>query len=687
MKLVLPDRIESPEDVVYADVEDLLTQAAGSPVCHRREDPSEPRIVLGRLGSSEPIHRLVESGAVPDPGLLMPDEILVHAVEGAGPPTVLATGGSPRAAGHAAYHLLEHVLGFGFFPVSDRIPDLGAWTPKTMSVRLRPAFKERLFLTHSFFAGPWRYCCRTWDADEWENLLTWVRRKRFTGIVCFHDEGSHMWGRAFFDAFPEVGRRGNLPGFVMDPDQRTDTNKHVFRFAREGGLRVVYKLMYSVLPNVFARAHPELTLHPQPTDSVSVCPGGPECLDIMRAFWEAVLETHPPEKEQVYFVSPYQHRRPTCEHVRGRGIPCLDAVELVTELDPDARIFVDTPCSPDQDLNRREWQDLAPLLPAGAGVVDWDSGLRTQEVWPELAAGHRSWMTTVHVSRTGLYPPVSVTIKPPQMREFWRAAREAGAEGVVTFNVLANSSTHLCDYAAELGWDPDLDPDEHMRGYCVRRYGAFASLAMKRAYQRMTASLVPALCLPQAPRSGERQLRRALDDGHLTDEWLRQRIGEANAWLEGACSARAFAMAYVPDDEAAIPGRFLKECAYVEWRSLGLLALLRSHKTHDPHEAAKLVVEAVERLRNLAQAYEQPDLSMEGVAGLGHTRGLRYTQWFLSDWRAVGGDAADYGGKAWLIPALEHFPDYEQAVLDAAPDAARALAIELLHHTSEGTRQ
>jgi len=683
MKLVLPDRMESPEDVVYTDVEDLLTQAAGAPVSHRREDPAEPHIVLGRPGTSEQIRRLVELGAIPDPALLTPDEILVHGVLGSGPPTVVATGGSPRAAGHAAYHLLEHVLGFGFFPVSDRIPDLGSWAPRPLSVRLRPAFKERLFLTHSFFAGPWRYCCRTWDADEWENLLTWVRRKRFTGIVCFHDEGSHMWGRAFFDAFPEVPKRGSLPGFVMDPDQRTDLNRHVFRFARESGLRVVYKLMYSVLPNVFAQAHPELALHPQPTDSVSVCPGGPECVDIMRAFWEAVLQAHPPEREQIYFISPYQHRRPTCEHVRGRCVPCLDAVELVTELDPDARVFVDTPCSPDSEHNRLEWDDLATLLAAQTGIVDWDSGLRGGDGWAELKARHRPWMATVHISRTGLYPPVSVTIKSPQMREFWRDAREAGAEGVVAFNVLANSSTHLCDYAAELGWDPDLEPAEHLRGYCVRRYGAFASLAVMRAYQRITESLVPALCLPQAPQSAERQLRRALDDGLATDEWLRQRISEANAWLEGACTARAFAMAYVPDDEAAIPSRFLKECAYAEWRSLGILALLRSHRAGDPREAAKLVAEAVERLRNLAQAYEQPDLSMEAVAGLGQARGLRYTRWFMSDWRAVGGDSQDYGGKAWLIPALEHFPDYEQAVLDAAPGQAKDLALELLHHPSE----
>jgi hypothetical protein len=265
------------------------------------------------------------------------------------------------------------------------------------------------------------------------------------------------------------------------------------------------------------------------------------------------------------------------------------------------------------------------------------------------------------------------------MRELWRAARDARADGVIAFNVLANTSVNLCDYAAELGWNPDLSPHEHLASYARRRYDRGPAEQMVRAYIRMDDCLVPDLTLPGAPTSVESQLAACQAEGTISDEWVRERRAKVSEWLEIACSARSLAVAAVPDGDAAeVPQRFLRETVYIEWRCLGILALLRAHRAKSPVEAAELVVEAVDRLRALAERYEYPDLAMSALRARAKERGLHYTGWFLEDWRRVGASVEKFARKGRLIPARENFPCYEQAILDAAPPRARESAAALL---------
>lgn len=121
-------------------------------------------------------------------------------------------------------------------------------------------------------------------------------------MVCYHDEGSYLWGRAFYDAFPQARTRDNN-GFVMHPERRTDLNRRIFRYAQDSGVEAAYRFMYSVLPQSFARVRPNLALHPQPTNSVSICPGEPVCSSAMKRFWTSILDAHPPVEEQLYLVA------------------------------------------------------------------------------------------------------------------------------------------------------------------------------------------------------------------------------------------------------------------------------------------------------------------------------------------------------------------------------------------------
>lgn len=667
MRTQLPDSVTRMEETAFGDVADLIAQARGE---GPPKDRRQVQLILGRWDSASLLRDLAQEGIATEAQRLDADEILIQVVPERDTPVAVAAGGSPRAACHAAYLLLERVLGFGFFLVGDQIPDLRTWKPQAMKLRTKPAMKHRLFLTHPFFAGPWRYCCRLWGEAEWRHMIDWMRRKRFTHMVSYHDEGGYLWGDAFIDAFPKARTRDH-EGFVMDPDRRTELNRHIFRYAADSGVSIAYRFMYSVLPQSYAKTRPDLVLHPQPTNSVSVCPGDPECQDIMELFWGHILEKHPPADDQLYLISAYGHRQTTCEHIRDRSVPALDAVRVLSNLDPDGRVFIDAPTTPDPEENWEEWRSLFRALPPEVGVVDWDSGIRSEDDWGGLASGDRPWMPLVHVSRTGHYPPVSVTAKGAELHGVWSEAKAGGACGAIAMNVLANTSSNLSDYAAELGWNADLEPADHRLDYARRRYGAYWAEGMARAYDRMGASLVPELSLPLSERSMEQRIRMAEEAGELDKEWLRGWINTASEWLECACSARSFAMASLPDDEAALPARFMSETAYVEWRALGILALLRSHMANGAGEAGRLVSEAVDRLRALSRSYDTPDLRMAGIPELAKEAEVRLTRWFLEDWRRVGEGSPRYGAKAWLIPALEYFREYEAAVLTAGPDYGR----------------
>lgn len=680
MQIILPNASEPEEEVAFDDLASLLARALGRPVARHRgriHPAGGAAIVVGRLDQS-PCLRALEDGDLAAVYSAEPGEILVKVLPDLPVPIILATGMSPRASVDAIYCLLEEVFGFGFFLEGEWIPDLAAWRPRPVRIRRRPAFEDRYFTSNAFWAAPWRHCPRLWDDQEWIQLIEWLRRKRFTGLVCYNDEGGHLWGRAFFEAFPDVPRRQSLRGFVMDPERRTELNQRVFRHARGNGLQVVYKLMYSVLPDLIREARPDLLLHPQFTDSVAVCAATPECPDMMRRFWTRILQLHPPAEEQTYIVCPYAHRMPVCEHVRGRSLPALDAVSLLRSLDPDARIYLETPCGLDVDANAREWLDYRREIPGDVGVVDWASGLEEPGPRPDQVGFAARWLTTIHLSRPGLYPPVNASLSPAEMQAEWSEATHEGASGVIVSNLIAKSSSRLADYAAALNWDPDLPPDTHLLDYAKRRYGENCAEGMAHAYGHLGRSLVPELTLPGAAASLERSLADRVERGDVPTDWLHARIASVNGWLEQICSARAAVMRTVPDDEATMPERFLRECAYVEWRCLTCLALLRAHRVTSPVEATELVVEAVDHLRALAARYRTPDLSMGGIRRFAKSRGIVYTEWFLENWRKVGERKGEPEQRAWLFPTYEYFPEYEKAVLRAAPAHVRTAAENLI---------
>lgn len=680
MQVILPDSSTPVEEVAFDDLVTLLSRALGRPVAEHRgrwHPTGGPAILVGRQ-EHNPALRALED---PDLGALYsaePSETLIKVLPGNQPPAIVATGVSPRAACSAIYRLMEEVFGFGFFLEQEQIPDLSGWQPQPVRIRAKPSFNERLYATNAFWAAPWRHCSRLWDESEWERLIVWLRRKRFTGLVCYNDEGGHLWGRAFFDAFPEVSRRNGLRGYVMDPDRRTELNHAMFRFARANGIAIAYKFMYSVLPDLIADAHPELLLHPQNTDSVAVCAATPECPDLMRRFWTRILQLHPPEERQLYIICPYNHRQPLCQHVHSRSLPALDAVGLLRDLDPDGRVYLETPCGLDPEANAEEWRHYRSQIPGDVGVVDWASGLEERGPRPEQVGSGPSWLTTIHISRPGLYPPVSASITPETMQAEWSEVARLGAAGVIVTNLISNTSSYLCDYAAELNANTELRPEAHMLSYARRRYGAHAAAGMARAYEHMAAALVPELTLPGASLSLERQLAEAAERDDVSREWLAERIAAVSSWLEAACSARAIALEALEDDEQTIPERFMRESAYSEWRCLTILALLRAHKATSPVEAAELVVEAVDHLRALAARYHYPDLSMEGIRQLAKERGVVYTPWFYENWRKVGERKSDEEQRAWLFPCYEYFPTYEKAVLAAAPAHIREAAENLL---------
>jgi len=326
---------------------------------------------------------------------------------------VVLTGRTIQGASHAAYSFLENEIGVGFFIDGDRIPRPAAVDLRRLDRAEIPAVPLRGIFYHYIWKHPHANNWRLWSWEGWKGALDWMRRARFNVLPLFHDEGGYLWGDVIFKAFPELEKNDKtLSQFVVDPTWRSELNQKIFRYARESGIQVAYNLFYSQVPEFFADFHPELKYHALNMRNLGISARQPECRAIMRRYWRAILDTHGIDDSHVYIVCSYAHEKPLPAYYPNRNIPTRQAVELVRELDPKARIFIETWCW--KYRHEREEDKTMPLLTANAnlewkvfdaeiprdiGVAEWDLK-RMHEGLPDNFAG-RPHIQLTHTNKEG----------------------------------------------------------------------------------------------------------------------------------------------------------------------------------------------------------------------------------------------------------------------------------------------
>jgi hypothetical protein len=701
--VVTTGELPAPAQLAVGDLSSYLQRTLSAVV---RRYPSDARL------SAVEEDAVVIVGAANDPGFIalvqqtgksvstedLGDEgarVITAAV--AKKPVVLLVGQTWTGACHAVYSFLEQELGVGFFIDGDHVPSLESLTLTDIDRTEVPRTSLRGLFYHPTWPHPHANCCRLWSFDEWKQYLDWMRRRRLNVVLLFHDEGGYCWGDAIFDAFPQIPKNDKtLARFITDPTWRTDLNKQIIDYARQSGLKIAYNLFYSQVPEFVADFYPHLEVHPLRMRNVGIRYTQPECKEMMRKFWGAILDKYGIDDSHIYIACSYKHELALPEYVDSRNAPTLEMIDLLRELDPDAKIYIETWCwnylhEPKTPMTRQEWLDMNAVIewkrfdaeiPRDIGVADWDRKQEPQRV-PDPTFGGRPYIQLTHTTMESWWPPDTVRRHPQWMIDYFGDAIDNGAAGVLSFHIQANTNPLLADLTAEIGWrEPELPA--YYRDYARRRFGADVADTMARSLEAFcdAVDMQPAshpnpirgsledkanlLTFPGVRRSAEEHLHRSRELGEKRREWIEQELALMQTESSEAARAVLLARSVAPrlgDD--AFYQEYLWQLDYISARLVGMEALYRAHLVADSdvQEARRQFDEALAAFDSLKALFEDnPRYKMDQLQAV--EPDVPYTQAFLNDWEFRG--ALDKN--AYLFHVVwERFPMFESFLRSLQP--------------------
>jgi len=641
-------------------------------------DRKEDRIfVLGTAESNRLIAEFEQKGVVDlSESVLGEQGFRIKTIEEDGRKWLLLCGRKPIGAMYAVYHYLETYCGVGFFVDGERIPQQEALPFGEIDDQVKPHFEHRGYLVHPNWTRPYVHCCRLWSFADWKRLIDWMRRKRLNRLMCFHDEGTYMWGDAIFRAFPEIPKNSEtLEKFVVDPEYRTELNQRIFQYARENGISVVYNFIYSELPDFFQRAHPEWTYHQLQMEDVGICASQPECKKVMRRFWGKIIETYGVDDSHLYVVCAYQHEVERCPHFPTSAPVARQAYEVLKEIDPKAQMFVETWCWGRYWLERDtsgEWRDFQALMPEDVGVLDWDSEFSATPDGEKEFGWYRPrpWMQLKHLSMETSYPPLYSHIKPQDLYRSFRQAADHGARGIWAFDIVARSHPMLSDLSAEMGWHPHQSFETLYRGYVRRRYGTISADRMEQSIEMYIQAVDSGIRLVAAetcfPAESELFEKVHRSEEHLKG-WIEKRLQDFQSKYKCALRAQELALQEAANQRNnPFYGLYLWELNYLVARWEGCIAFYRAYRyAQADHEQAKTYFqEAVEQFYRIKDLFrDRPEYSMAKLEELG--QGVKYLSHFVKNWNTIRRrwvDIRPYYDVVW-----EHFDRYEELLRRMAP--------------------
>jgi hypothetical protein len=695
--IALGARPSSTERAASGDLADCILQMVGQrPLLVRGAADlaaveAEAIFAIGTPDSNPLIARQTQSGAdrLALDGL-GPQGFAVQSGQLDGKPVLALAGQTGVAAMYATSTYLEKACGVGFFNDGNRVPPMAALPITGLSYRETPHFQQRVWLHHAVWTRPYDRSFRLWAFDDWKRLIDWMRRKKLNALNLFHDEGTYLWGDAIFRAFPEIPKNTQtLQHFTMLPEYRTELNRRIFHYARDHGVSILYNLFYSQVPDFFAQYFPELGYHQLQMGNLGICASQPACAQVMRRYWDEILDLYGLDETHLYGVCGYQHEAPLCEHFDTRTEPTRQAFELLRSLDPKARLFVENWCwyygrkpgkNPEHALH--EWEEFHKTLPMEVGVYDWD---RVARPWrptmrPPGAAFNwykpREWISLHHLTMEWSAPPDYGWQSLTDTIHSIETGAEHEAMGLGTFHILARTNELPSYVFAEMAWAPKRSQAELVDAYLKLRFRPESLAALTASFAAHFEAVTPDArmlgvnptnCWPaewalvQKLRTEGRSASRAYLDEKLADFQVR-----------AAQTEKALALAQsVASQEMGNPfyDSYVWQLNYLKNRWYGLSEFFGAYQTEPTTESERVaagehfhhVLAAFYRLR--AMYRDDPGIKMSGLSQA-HTD-VRYNPTFLENWQITiwrESETIRHHNVVW-----EFFPEYEARLLALGP--------------------
>ena len=671
--IVLPESLSSREEMAVEDLASFLQRSLRSVVQRHTGNVSLADLPTGTLVVvGTPSGQQLLRQEVPDlhTDSLGEEGCLVRVGSAQNRPLIVLTGLTPAGVSHAVYSFLENELGIGFFIDGNRVPEPERVVLEAGERREVPAVPIRGIFYHPTWQHPHANSWRLWSWERWRDALDWMRRKRFNTLPLMHDSGGYLWGDVLFREFPELKMNDRtLRHFVVDPAWRRKLNQKVFDHARKSGLSIAYNLFYTQVPEFFAESHPELKTYPLNMKNVGISASQPQNREIMKRYWGAILDTYGMDDSHLYFVCSYQHERSLPPEVPDRNQTTIEAYELLRELDPEARVYIETWCwkyrheckepyAPCPERNnttltenpKQEWEIFNRGVPKEIGVAEWDLKATPGRI-PDPTFAGRPYVQLTHTTMEGWWPPATGRRSPRWMIDYFGDSIDNGAEGVLYFHIQANTNMILADLAARIGWEGRPDLSGFYRDYARRRFGQKAASTLAEslglfceavelgAHGESSYGLSLGLTYPGIHHSGEGKLALALEGGQLNEAWLEARLALLRPHREALARSLLLARSLAPIAEGdAMYDRYLFELDYTAARFEGIESLFRAHLASmkgDARRAGELFQQAVELSLSVKEMFrDKPGYHMSEIRNL--EPDVPFTKAFLEDWETRG---------------------------------------------------
>ena len=593
---------------------------------------------------------------------------LVRAVKLEGKALVFLSGEAPTGACYAAYSFLENELAVGFFIDGNQVPRLQHVSLEGLNRREVPAASIRGLFYHPTWRHPHANCWRLWGWKKWRETIDWMRRKRFNALPLFHDEGTYFFGDAIFKAFPEIERNDQtLAHYVVDPAWRTALNHKIFQYARDSGVAVAYNLFYSQVPDFFADFRPDLEYYPLSMYNVGISAIQPDCKEIMKRFWKEIFETYGLDDFHIYLVCSYQHESPLPDYYQNHNAATLQMMEVLKELDLEAKIYMETWCwkyhnppPPEQPRHEwltenfhNEWKAFHAEIPREVGVVEWDN-LKDPERVPDHSFDGRPYIQLVHTTMEGWWPPSTARRHPQWMIDYFSHSLDQGADGVMYFHIQAGTNMILADLGARIGLERNPSVEDFYQDYARRRFGSEVAETLAESLglfcdavavpkpdvtTRWTVDdLTLSFNFPGFQGSAEAQLAQHLEAGSANPDWLDRRLAvfREKAGLLGSALLLARSVAPRLKDHQFYQ-QYCWELDYMAARMEGITALYRSHRLASEHPRQSRVL-----FKRSLSAFDAVKELFRNLPGhwMSKLRDLEpdvpYTSAYLKDWETRG---------------------------------------------------
>jgi hypothetical protein len=694
--LITGGDLNSAAKMALDDLVGLLHRTLESVVLRRIDDPAQADvdedfcIMFGAPEDCPPLARMAKETKLDLSAAALGEEGCVIACKQTGDKTVLVLGGATaQGACHAVYSFLENELGIGFFIDGDRVPELDFVDLADLDRVETPAVPRRAIFHHSAWKFPYSACWRLWGFDRWKEIIDWMRHKRFSQVPLFHDEGTYLWGDAIFQAFPELKKNDEtLKEFAVDPVWRTELNKKLFSYIRESGMSVVYNLFFTQVPECFKTAYPDLKYHEMAMYNLGICATQPECKEFMLRYWGKILELYGIDDCHEYHVCSYQHERDLCENYHDRIETSQMTMDVLKQLDPQAKFFFETWCwkyCHEEHMEKRtwdvleanagkEWELFNKAMPKDVGVSEWDVKKNHGHCFSDQTFAGRPYVQLIHTNMEGWNPPSISGCNMEMMVDYFDKAIENGASGTWFFHILANESDIGADLAAKIGWEKKPDLDAFYKDYARRRFGEEAADALGESIKAFadccgSSELELDLTFPGFIHGAEERLKNCKETGAARKKWLEDNLAmfakHEELFNRALMLARGVSSRVEGDPFFE---NYVWELDYVAARFEGIQSMFKSHllAKSDPQQAAALHDRAMDAYFTIVELFSNcREYFMSDIRDVDPD--VPYSAAFLKDWRWTG-FWADKGVMDSFQIVGENFPIFEKVLQDLRPE-------------------